>query len=739
MINNEKNIGYPEGDALASQITNRHRRGSLWHSLFIAATIVAIMALMALLYNVINSAFGLVAVQNEVEPASLVLAIEEEKLLNAANTISSEDDNELAAGIIADPNAIGFFGYAYYQENSDTLKVINVNGVEATAATVEDGSYPLARPLYLYTTADVLESNQAAGVFTNYYLTHVAEEVEDVGYFPSSADSLSEAQNNWVAASGFDLQPGQWASINPDGISGSITIAGSSTVFPLTERMVKRISADGFAANVNVQSIGSSAGIRAFCVDGTADIAAASRPITPGEYEACRENGRRPVELRVGTDALAVVVSQQNEFLTNATQDELRQVFTSAAVWSDVNTSWHNQPVVRFIPGEDSGTLDFFTDNVFDVKLSEEPKEVLVEILAANISTGLGRRMEREQRFYTDSLVFEDEATWAEVCSGEEPPEGCTLTARTQEEVHTLVVEEVIAPDVVGVWTLVDTIFNRNEILAQVAVEFPNAELEFRSWTTGEFLVTPQSSTPEFAGVRTAILGSMWVILIVIGFSFPIGVGAAIYLEEYAVDNAINRIIQTNINNLAGVPSIIYGMLGLAIFVRALEPLTSGAFLQAAGDTTTANGRTILSAGLTLGLLILPVIIIASQEAIRAVPNSMRQAGMALGATKWQTIWHHVLPSALPGILTGTILAMSRAIGETAPLVVVGASTFIVVDPDGPFAKFTTLPIQIYQWTSRPQEEFRNIAAAAIIVLLILLLTLNASAIFLRNRFARRA
>jgi len=256
---------------------------------------------------------------------------------------------------------------------------------------------------------------------------------------------------------------------------------------------------------------------------------------------------------------------------------------------------------------------------------------------------------------------------------------------------------------------------------------------------TGEFLVTPQSSTPEFAGVRTAILGSMWVILIVIGFSFPIGVGAAIYLEEYAEDNAINRIIQTNINNLAGVPSIIYGMLGLAIFVRALEPLTSGAFLRAVEDTTTANGRTILSAGLTLGLLILPVIIIASQEAIRAVPNSMRQAGMALGATQWQTIWHHVLPSALPGILTGTILAMSRAIGETAPLVVVGASTFIVVDPDGPFAKFTTLPIQIYQWTSRPQAEFRNIAAAAIIVLLILLLTLNASAILLRNRLARRA
>jgi phosphate transport system permease protein len=166
--------------------------------------------------------------------------------------------------------------------------------------------------------------------------------------------------------------------------------------------------------------------------------------------------------------------------------------------------------------------------------------------------------------------------------------------------------------------------------------------------------------------------------------------------------------------------------------------LTSGAIFGTVDSTATANGRTILSAGLTLGVLILPIIIINAQEALRAVPVSIRQAGMALGATKWQTTWAHVLPAALPGILTGTILAVSRALGETAPLVVVGASTFITIDPGGPFSKFTTLPIQIYQWTSRPQAEFRNIAAAAIIVLLVMLLSLNASAIFLRNRFARR-
>jgi phosphate transport system permease protein len=220
--------------------------------------------------------------------------------------------------------------------------------------------------------------------------------------------------------------------------------------------------------------------------------------------------------------------------------------------------------------------------------------------------------------------------------------------------------------------------------------------------------------------------------------AFPIGVGAAIYLEEYADgNNWLNRIIQTNINNLAGVPSIVYGILGLAIFVRGLESLTSGEVFGLV-DPTTANGRTVLSAGFTLGLLVLPIIIINAQEAIRAVPQSLRRASYGIGATKWQTIWHHVLPNAVPGIMTGTILAISRAIGETAPLVVVGASTAISFDPSSPFSKFTTLPIQIYQWTSRPQDEFRSIAAAAILVLLVMLLSLNAAAVVVRNRFSRK-
>ncbi len=333
----------------------------------------------------------------------------------------------------------------------------------------------------------------------------------------------------------------------------------------------------------------------------------------------------------------------------------------------------------------------------------------LVWILEQNVSKGLFRRLESEM-------------PWEQ---------------RDREEIYKLVVERVVNPTVLDTWSLQESIFYRKDIFTEAAEKYPQASVEFKSWLNGSFLVTPQSPEPELAGVRTAILGSLWTIAITILFAFPLGVGAAIYLEEYATDSPLNRLIQTNINNLAGVPSIIYGILGLAIFVRALEHITSGAIFGLV-DPTTANGRTIISAGMTLVLLILPLIIINAQEAIKAVPNSLRQASYGIGATRWQTIWYHILPNAISGILTGTILAVSRAIGETAPLVVIGASTFITFDPDGPFSKFTTLPIQIYQWTARPQDEFRNIAAAAILVLLALLLTMNAIAILLRNKYSTK-
>ncbi len=341
--------------------------------------------------------------------------------------------------------------------------------------------------------------------------------------------------------------------------------------------------------------------------------------------------------------------------------------------------------------------------------LEQLDREQLTAILQERLSAGVMRRYESEQPF----------------------------AERSRDNLYALVMERVVQPKLVGSWSLVESLLNRRAIEAEVAREHPKARLVFRSWLRTSFIVNAQASSAEVAGVRTAILGSLWTILITIVVAFPLGVGAAIYLEEYAVDNRLTRLIRTNITNLAGVPSIIYGMLGLAIFVRMLEPLTSGS-LFGVTDPSVANGRTILSAGLTLALLILPLLIINSQEAIRAVPRSLRQASYGLGATQWQTIWHHVLPSALPGILTGNILAISRAIGETAPLVVIGASTYIVMDPNGPFSKFTTLPIQIYQWTARPQAEFRNLAAAAILVLLIMLLSLNASAVLLRNRYTRR-
>lgn len=310
------------------------------------------------------------------------------------------------------------------------------------------------------------------------------------------------------------------------------------------------------------------------------------------------------------------------------------------------------------------------------------------------------------------------------------------LSERSEVELENLVVTEVLKPEVVKTWDMVQSIFGRRRIFEEAKTEYPNAKLSFRWWLNPDFFMRSQSSNALYAGVRSAILGSFITILITILVAFPIGVGAAIYLEEYAKPNPLNRIIQTNIYNLSGVPSIIYGMLGLGIFVRALEPLTSGALFGITSDGS-GNGRTILSASLTLALLILPIIIINAQEAIRAVPRSMRESAYALGATRWQVIWHHVLPASMDRILTGTVLAVSRAIGETAPLVVVGASTFLTKDPTSIFSKFTTLPIQIYQWTARPQEEFRNIAAAAILVLMVLLLSLNASAIILRDRLRR--
>ncbi|EIM06199.1 phosphate ABC transporter permease [Planococcus antarcticus DSM 14505] len=236
-----------------------------------------------------------------------------------------------------------------------------------------------------------------------------------------------------------------------------------------------------------------------------------------------------------------------------------------------------------------------------------------------------------------------------------------------------------------------------------------------------DFLTNFASRFPDQAGIKAALVGSLWLMTVVAPTSIILGVGSAIYLEEYAKQNHITSFIRMNISNLAGVPSVVFGLLGLTIFVRAM-----------------ALGNSILAAGFTMSLLILPVIIVASQEAIRAVPGELRDASYGMGATKWQTILKIILPAAIPGILTGSILALSRAIGETAPLIVIGVPVIIQFLPEGVLDTFTALPMQIYDWSSRPQHEFQAVAAAGIIVLMAVLLFMNSIAVIIRNKFDKR-
>jgi phosphate transport system permease protein len=254
-------------------------------------------------------------------------------------------------------------------------------------------------------------------------------------------------------------------------------------------------------------------------------------------------------------------------------------------------------------------------------------------------------------------------------------------------------------------------------VLATLLVDVARDGLGHVDW---QFLTSFPSRSADKAGIRAALWGTVWLLGLTALISFPLGIGAAVYLEEYAPKNRWTRFLEINIANLAGVPSIVYGILGLALFVRGI-----------------GFGPSLLAGALTMSLLILPVVIISSREALRAVPQSIRLAALAVGATRWQTTRHHALPAALPGILTGIILSMSRAIGESAPMVMMGALTYVAFVPKTPLDRFTVLPIQVFNWSSRPQPAFQEVAAAGIIVLLAVLLTMNATAILIRNRFQR--
>jgi phosphate transport system permease protein len=272
-----------------------------------------------------------------------------------------------------------------------------------------------------------------------------------------------------------------------------------------------------------------------------------------------------------------------------------------------------------------------------------------------------------------------------------------------------------------------DLVFQAAALLVLVLALGALAALVATVWGDGasrldwRFLTSFPSRRAEDAGIYHAIVGSFYVILLTGAMALPVGVAAATYLEEYGGRSSLARFIELNIANLASVPSIIYGLLGLGLFVRLM-----------------GMGRSVLAGAATLALLALPVVILSTREALRTVPSSIREGSYALGATKWQTIWHQVLPMSLPGILTGLILALSRAIGETAPLIAIGALTYIPFAPDSIWSPFTVLPIQIFNWASRPQVAFKENAAAGILVLLALLLTMNAIAIVLRDRYQRK-
>ncbi|PDV98610.1 PstS family phosphate ABC transporter substrate-binding protein [Candidatus Chloroploca asiatica] len=294
-------------------------------------------------------------------------------MLSASNTQLSEDDNVLVQGILGSPYAIGFFGYAYYEENASRLNILDIEGVEPTAESTEDGSYPLARPLFIFSAANIMAEKPQVAAFINYYLTFVGDEVVDVGYFPASVNAINAAKNRWLQATGGEVEPIALPEVDPSAFSGDIIIAGSSTVFPLTERMAELFIEDGFTGQITIDSIGSGAGYERFCTAAESDIANASRPIRDTELAACETSGRPALEFRVGTDALAVVVSTENDFITNATIEELAEIFGTATNWSDVNSSWPNEPIQRFIPGTDSGTFDYFVEEVFD----EDPAVML--------------------------------------------------------------------------------------------------------------------------------------------------------------------------------------------------------------------------------------------------------------------------------------------------------------------------------------------------------------------------
>ncbi|HOU40426.1 MAG TPA: PstS family phosphate ABC transporter substrate-binding protein [Promineifilum sp.] len=299
--------------------------------------------------------------------------------LEAANLQQSEDDNVLVQGVAGSPYAIGYFGYAYAANNADTVRLVAVEGVVPDFDTVEGGTYALARPLFLYSDAAILQAKPQVADYINFFLTNVDEEIETVGYFPASDEALNEARNHWLVAMGLaatmpenttgeTVAQGAMCELpaaDPLAVSGDIVTAGSSTVYPLAEAIAERYQAEGFSGQITIDSIGTGGGFERFCGTGETDIANASRAIKDEEAANCAAIGRTPVEFRIGTDGLAVVVSQENDFVQDLTLEQLALVFSTAETWADVDPSFPDEPIERYIPGTDSGTFDYFTEVIY--------------------------------------------------------------------------------------------------------------------------------------------------------------------------------------------------------------------------------------------------------------------------------------------------------------------------------------------------------------------------------------
>lgn len=667
----------PEGEALKRNVEARHVRGAVSQGLYIVSIIVALVALATLIATIADKSFGLTAVQYEVEPEDLrILCV----------PIDGYIDDIFADSAFATTLANNTCGADHFLRQvmlRDTMKY-------GLGQTLKQGDKTAIRDRSRLTVSGIFDPGR--------------------GEYPAELAGI--AFNHLTADQALEL---------------ALMNLGRET---LVDLVAVALGSDAVSPGLSDQELGDLL---------ITNIDQSEMRMLVLRYLTTESDWSAAAGLPIGDllpDATLPDGVERDLLLYQLSELQAAQILIANLDQADLETAVLNEltpPLGR--------TMDDVSVEELSALLAkslETRRAFLLNVIVTDIVPKTPRTQKETAALLTQSVAdaLGDRAYPAAVADVAFKDltgvQAADILARnlSADELQDL----VLAKEVVESWSLWESLTDRDQIAAYAAEKYPDAELTWRSWVSKDFLTRQIVSRPYATGLRQALLGSLWIIMITIVVAFPIGVGAAIYLEEYAADTRLNRVIQTNINNLAGVPSIIYGMLGLAIFVRALEPFTSGQLF----GTQSANGRTIISAGFTLALLVLPVIIINAQEAIRAVPGSLRQASFGLGATKWQTIWHHVLPNAMSGIMTGTILSISRAIGETAPLILIGGATFLTQDPDGPFSSFTALPLVIFRWTTLPDDQFRNAAAAGIVVLLALLLTLNSVAVILRNRFSRR-